>query len=147
VAFVRRDEFLRFVTHHPEAYPEITKQLSDSYEGACERLRNAGISSANERVGQLLLEWSIGSKETTLGQQITLSLTQAEIGELLGVTRETVSRALTQFRNNRLVVMKGSTLTIPNRAALESFIGSPEATVVRAPSSVRRLSSTIVSHA
>jgi CRP/FNR family cyclic AMP-dependent transcriptional regulator len=125
VAFIRRDDFLRFVAHHPEAYPGIVRQLSASYYGACEQLRNMALSgSAHERLGRLLLEWSVGSKKTKLGSQITLPLTQCEIGELLGLSRESVTRALSQFRNHRLVVMKGSTLTIPNRAALESFVAN-----------------------
>jgi len=66
----------------------------------------------------------VGSKETKLGSQLTLPLTQCEIGELLGVSRESVTRALSQLRNHHLVVMKGSTLTIPNRAALESFVAN-----------------------
>ncbi len=61
------------------------------------------------------------STTRTRGKQIALPLTQAEMGELLGVTRETVTRALAQFRDHNLAVLKGSTLTIPNRAALESF--------------------------
>jgi CRP/FNR family transcriptional regulator len=125
IAFVRRHDFLRFVAHHPEAYPGIVRQLSASYDGACEKLRNVALSaSALERLGRLLLEWSVGSRETKLGSQITLPLTQGEIGELLGISRETVTRALSQFRSHHLVVMKGSTLTIPNRAALETFVAN-----------------------
>lgn len=125
VAFVRRDNFLRFVAHHPEAYPGIVRQLSASYDGACEQLRNVGLSaSVHERLGRLLLEWTVGLKETKLGSQLTLPLTQNEIGELLGISRESVTRAMSQFRNHHLVVMKGSTLTIPNRAALESFVAN-----------------------
>ena len=125
VAYVRRADFLRFVAHHPEAYPGIVKQLSASYEAACEQLRNVALSaSAHERLGRLLLEWPVRSAETKLGTQITLTLTQAEIGECLGISRETVTRALSELRNHRLVVVEGSVLTIPNRAALESFVAN-----------------------
>jgi len=120
VAYVRRGDFLRFIADHPEAYPGIVKQLSSSYARACEQLRNvASSASAQERVGRLLLEWS---KETKWGNQITLPLTQEEIGELIGVSRETVTRALSQLRDHRLIVRKGVTLTIPDRAALASFV-------------------------
>jgi len=123
VAFVHREDFLRFVAHHPQAYPGIVRQLRVNYEGACDQLRNLGLSaSVFERVGRLLLEWSAGSKETKRGIQITLNMTQAEIGEFLGISRETVTRALRQFRDHPLVVLKGSTLPIPSRSALESFV-------------------------
>jgi len=123
VAFVRRDDFLRFVAHHPEAYPGIVRQLSASYGGACEQLRNVGLSaSMHERLGRLLLDWSGASKETKPGNKITLPLTHGEIGELIGTSRETVTRTFSQLRKHHLVLLKGSTLTIPNRAALESFV-------------------------
>jgi CRP/FNR family cyclic AMP-dependent transcriptional regulator len=122
VAFVRGDDFLRFVEHHAEAYPGIVRQLIASYDGACEQLRKVGLSaSVQERLGRLLLDWSEGSKETKLGNKITVPLTHGEIGELIGTSRESVTRTFTQLRNHHLVVLKGSTLTIPNRAALESF--------------------------
>ena len=125
VAFVSAEDFRRFVASHPQAYPGIVKQLGASYEGACEQLRSVVLSaSANERLGRLLLEWSAGSNGTKLGSKITLPLTQSEIGEMLGVSRETVTRSLSQFKNRHLVVVKGSTLTIPNRAALESFVAN-----------------------
>jgi CRP-like cAMP-binding protein len=123
VAFVEREDFLQFVADHPQAYPGIVKQLRANYDGACKQLRNLGLSSSvSERVGRLLLEWSAGSKETKLGIQISLDMTQAEMGELLGISRETVTRTFRQFRDQRLVLLKGSTVTIPNRAALESFV-------------------------
>lgn len=48
-----------------------------------------------------------------------IALTHKEIGELIGTSRETVTRTFSEFRNQHLVTMKGSTVTIPNRAALE----------------------------
>jgi len=123
VAFVRRDDFLRFVGHHPEAYPGIVKQLSMIYDKACEQLRKIGLSaSAHQRVGRLLLDWSEGAKVTRNGHKITLPLTHEEIGEFVGISRETVTRAFTRLRNDRLVVLKGSSLTISNRAALVSLV-------------------------
>jgi CRP/FNR family cyclic AMP-dependent transcriptional regulator len=125
VAFVRRDDFLRFVANHPEAYPGIVRQLSASYAGACEQLRNLGLSaSAPQRLGRLLLDWTVGSEETKLGKKFTLPLTHVEIGELIGSSRETVTRTFGQFRNHQLIALKGSTLTIPDRAALENFVGN-----------------------
>lgn len=88
IAFVRRDDFLRFIAHHSEAYPGIVKQLSTSYDGACEQLRKLGLSAnAHERLGRLLLDWSGGAKETKPGNKITLPLTHEGIGELIGVSR------------------------------------------------------------
>jgi len=123
VAFIRREDFLRFVAEHPEASPAIVKQLTSSYHGACEQLRTVGLAaSASERLARMLLEWSAGAEETKAGVRVNLHLTHEEIAECIGSSRETVTRTLSAFRNRHLVTIKGSTLMIASRAALESFV-------------------------
>jgi CRP/FNR family transcriptional regulator, cyclic AMP receptor protein len=124
VAFVRRDDFLRLVAKHPEMHQGVVKQLTTLYSGACEQLRTVGLSaSAPEKVARLLLDWAAEGKQTKTGTQIKVPLTHEEIAEFVGTTRETVTRTLSEFKNKHLVVLQGSTLTISDRAALESIGG------------------------
>jgi CRP/FNR family cyclic AMP-dependent transcriptional regulator len=125
VAFVRRDDFLRFVSKYPEAYQGVVRQLSTLYSGACEQLRTVVLSaSAPERLARLLLEWSADPKGPNQGAQIKLPLTHEEIAEFIGTTRETVTRTLSEFKNRRLLSVQGSTLSISNRPGLEAIGGS-----------------------
>ncbi len=125
VAFVRREDFLRFVAKHPEAYQGVVKQLSTLYSGACEQLRTVGLSaSAPEKLARLLLDWSADSKDSKHGMPIKLPLTHEEIAEFIGSTRETVTRTLSEFKNRQLVTLQGSTLLISNRPALETIGGA-----------------------
>ena len=122
VAFLRRDDFQRFVAKHPEASQGVVRQMSVQYQAACEQLRTVGLSaSAQEKLARLLLTWSEGIKQTKEGTRIKLPLTHEEIAEFIGTTRETVTRTLSDFKVRHLVAIQGSTLTIPSRAALESF--------------------------
>lgn len=124
VAFVRREDFMRFISKHPEAYEGVVKQLSSLYSGACEQLRTVVLSaSASEKLARLLLEWSSETKECTPTTQVKLPLTHEEIAEFIGTTRETVTRTLSEFKNRKLVAWQGSTLTISNRPALEVIGG------------------------
>ena len=125
VAFIRRDDFLRFVTKHPEVYQGVVKQLSALYNGACEQLRTVGLStSAPEKLARLLLDWSPEAKETKQGTPVKLPLTHEEIAEFIGTTRETVTRTLSEFKTRQFVVLQGSTLLISNRSALETIGGA-----------------------
>ena len=122
VAFVRREDFLRFLAGHPEASQNVVKQMSSQYRGACEQLRTVGLStSAHEKLARLLLTWSEGMQQTKEGTRLKLPLTHEEIAEFIGTTRETVTRTLSDFRVRHLVAIQGSTLMIPSRAALETF--------------------------
>ena len=119
VAFIRRDEFLRFVQHQPQVTNGILKQLSSNYHSACEQLKTVGLSSsAPEKLARLLLGWSEGGEQTKLGTRVTMPLTHQEIAEFIGSSRETVTRTLSEFRNRHMVTVKGSTLMIADRPAL-----------------------------
>lgn len=122
VAFVRRDDFLRFIATHPEVSQGVVKQISSQYQGACEQLRTVGLSaSAQEKLARLLLTWSAGTQQTKEGTQIKVPLTHEEIAEFIGTTRETVTRTLSEFKVRHWVAIQGSTIMITNRAALENF--------------------------
>ena len=54
--------------------------------------------------------------------QMKMSLTHEEIGQMIGTSRETVSRLFAGFKKQHLIQQSGSTLVIPNRLALESLI-------------------------
>jgi CRP/FNR family transcriptional regulator, cyclic AMP receptor protein len=122
VAYIRREDFLRFIAKHPEAYQGVVRQMTSLYQGACSQLRTVGLSaSAPEKLARVLLDWSAGGTETAQGTQVKLPLTHEEIAALIGTTRETVTRTLSEFKSNHLVAMQGSNLMISNRPALETL--------------------------
>jgi CRP/FNR family transcriptional regulator len=124
VVFIRRDDFQHFIARHPEAYRNIVKQMAATYDGACEQLRTVGLSaSASERLAKVLLGWCQGAEQTKSGTRIIMPLTHQEIGEFIGSSRETVTRTFSEFKSRHLVALKGSAVTIPNRAALEQLAG------------------------
>jgi CRP/FNR family transcriptional regulator len=54
--------------------------------------------------------------------QVKLTLTHEEIAEIIGTTRETVSRLFSEFKRKQLVQLKGATLMIRSRIALEKIV-------------------------
>jgi len=122
VAFIRREDFQRFLAKHPEPSQGVARQMTMQYQAACEQLRTVGLSaSAQEKLARLLLSWSAGLQQTKEGIRIKMPLTHEEIAEFIGTSRETVTRTLSDFKERHLVTIQGSTMMIPNRAALENF--------------------------
>lgn len=124
VAFVRREDFLRFLSKHPETCHNVTRQLSSQYQSACEQLRTVGLaSSVPEKLAKLLLSWSGQETPATKDQaHIKMDLTHEEIAECIGTTRESVTRTLGDFKDRGLVTIHGSTLTISSRSGLECLV-------------------------
>jgi CRP/FNR family transcriptional regulator, cyclic AMP receptor protein len=124
VAFIRREDFVHFVSRFPEVYQAVTRQLNSQYARACEQLRTVGLStSAHEKVARLFLNWFSEEKQTSEAAQIKMALTHEQIAECIGSTRETITRTLSEFKNKHLVTLKGTTVTIPSRSALQAVCG------------------------
>jgi len=125
LAFIRREDFQRFILKHAEVYQGVVSQFSSLYGGACEQLRTVGLStSAPEKLARFLLDWSTDAKDGSAVAQIKLPLTHEEIAEFIGTTRETVTRTFSEFKNRNLVSLQGSTLSISDRPALASIGGA-----------------------
>lgn len=124
VAFIRREDFMRFINKYPEVYQAVIRQLNLQYNHACAQLRTVGLSSsAHEKLARLLLDWSSDGRVTAEGTQIKVPLTHEQIAECVGSTRETITRTLSEFKTKHLVMPRGATMIIPNRAALEAVSG------------------------
>ena len=124
INFVRRDDFLRFLHEHNDACLKVAEQLSDNYNSACHEIRALGLShSAERRLAMLLLEWCVGSGEATKAEPcVKLTLTHEEIGQMIGTSRETVTRLFVDFKKRQILQSKGSTVLIRNKAALKAMV-------------------------
>ncbi len=128
--FITRDALMHFMREYGEVAVRVAEQLSRNYYTAYEGIRTLGLTnSPAERFAKLLLGWSNSSdngseKGSNDPLQLKLTLTHEEIAEIIGTTRETVSRLFSQFKKKQLLQLKGATLIIRNRAALEKMVNS-----------------------
>jgi len=81
-------------------------------------------TSPSERFAKLLLQWSIKTTQDNGSSQIKLTLTQGEIAEVIGTTRETVARLFADFKKKQLLRVQGATVVIYSRFALEQMVQS-----------------------
>jgi len=121
--FIARDALLQFLRENGEVALRVAEQLSRNYYVAYEEIRTLGLtSSPAEKFAKLLLSWEAGKAN---GQTpIRLTLTHEEIAEMIGTTRETVSRLFSDFKKKQLLQIKGSSLLIRNKPALEKMVHS-----------------------
>ena len=119
--FISREALLQFLRDHGEVAVRVAEQLSRNYYVAYEEIRTLGLtSSPAEKFAKLLLSWD--SAKTDGQNQIRLTLTHEEIAEMIGTTRETVSRLFADFKKKELVQIKGTTLVIRDKGALQKLV-------------------------
>jgi CRP/FNR family transcriptional regulator len=122
--FVRRDDFLKFLTQHGDACMHAAIQVSRECQQAYQQLRSFTMSSASQRVARLMLDWSHDDSGMVSVHPIKVALTHDEIGQIIGMSRETVTRTLATLRQQHLAHLQGSTLFIQNISAIRKLAGA-----------------------
>jgi len=123
ITFVRQSDLLKLMRQHGEIGLWITQHVSQDYTSTCREIRDLMLSdSASEKLARLIVGWLDHSSEAKQSCQVKMALTHEEIGQMIGTSRETVSRLFAGFKKQRLIQQHGATLLIPSRVALESLI-------------------------
>ena len=124
VNFVRKSDFVAFINDNTQPALNAIKQLSHAYHAAFSQVRSLGLSATvADKLAELLLDWCRQSGDSGSDLHLKMPYTQGEIAEMIGSTRETVSRILKYFRSRDLIRLHGSNLHIPSRKKLEDAIG------------------------
>ncbi len=121
--FIRREDFLAFLREHGETALRVAEMLSNIYYATCQEVRYLGLSrTAEEKLARFLLDLKPEQGSEAGQKRLVLTLTHEEIANMIGSSRETVSRVLAGFKRKRLIEVRGSTLIVKNLAALQEFI-------------------------
>jgi CRP/FNR family cyclic AMP-dependent transcriptional regulator len=122
LAFIAREDLLGFLKQYGEACLHAAQHLSRDCQSAYDLIRSIGLShSVSERLARLVLQLAGTATEDGQEQRVKVALTHEEISQLIGASRETVTRTLSEFKKNKLMEFKGATLFIRNRRTLEAM--------------------------
>ena len=123
---IRYDALLAACTAQPALLTVLHEAMSREIARDRDSLMSVCTLPADARVAEFLRYWAESlAKRGLRTDQITLRMTRAEIGNYLGMTLETVSRALSKLARQQLIVFaeKGRRdLLIPDVDALAKFV-------------------------
>lgn len=120
LSIIPGDTFMRFVMSSSEASGRLVVALSEQYRYAQQEAKFLAFGeTATVRLARLLLEWSAERGELAEdGVHIPSHVTQTELAQSIGTTRETVTRVLGQLTHDGVIdrkpdeiVVHGSDLT------------------------------------
>ena len=122
--FVKREDFIRFSEEHRAVSFNIARQLVEECESDADQIRALGLANtAAERLAQLLLGWcEDGGRPSASGMRIPVPMTHEEISQMIGTSRETVTRLLKSFREKKLITVRRSSMTIHSKSDLEDLL-------------------------
>lgn len=126
--FISQADFIRFLEEYPEVGMKVARQLTHNCKCAYDEIRSIGLSnSVPERIAKLLLAWAqhpldLPNKKKSQEIAIRVTLTQEEIAQFAGTSRETVSRVLGDFKRKGWLRINGATWVVLNKPALENLV-------------------------
>jgi len=105
---IRRDEFLAFLKKHGQASLHAAKSLSEEYKAAFFDARRLALSGSTAgRLAGVLLDWARAESCGKPDLRLTMALTHEELANLVGCSRETMTRMLGRFKREKLIKMHG----------------------------------------
>jgi len=120
MSFFSRDDLLRRLRATETAAYAAAESLSATCYSVMAQFKAIQLSqSAEQKMARFLLRLpssSVGSNGRT---EVTLAASQEEIGQMIGVCRETVTRVIARFKKRRIIESGTSAVIIHDRAALE----------------------------
>lgn len=122
VKVIRRQEFLDLLEQHGVASMRAAQSLSSAYMTVFYDAKRLALSnSAAGRLARVLLDWGRAVAAGRAELKFTMTLTHEELANMAGISRETVTRLLSQFRRDQWVNVRGSSMTILQPDQLEKL--------------------------
>ena len=123
IDFISRKDLLGLLDRQKSFGLDLAIAISKEFTEFVEHARVLLLSvSAAEKLARLLLRFADEFGErTTTGIRLQTLLTHEEIAQMIGVSRETVTRSLNMLKRKRIIRANNADLLIRNRAALAAL--------------------------
>jgi CRP/FNR family cyclic AMP-dependent transcriptional regulator len=119
LAVLRREDFESILTATPQIALALLRELSRRLRRADEKVGSLVLLDVQGRVARLLLD--MAGEEG--GERITRRLTHHTIAQMIGSSRETVSRTMRDLTDKGLIAVQRRDIVIRDRAAMEQAAG------------------------
>lgn len=122
VDFISRENLFLLLDRNKLSGLSLAVAISNEFTEFIEHARLLLLSdSATERLAKLLLRLGEEFGErTTTGIRLQTSLTHEEIAQMIGSSRETVTRVLGEFKRKRIISFSDSAIVLHNLTDLDS---------------------------
>ncbi len=117
IAVLDRRDVLSFFERHPNAWPKLVEVLCDRLRRTDQHLAEMALLEIPLRLAKTLLR--LLAEGDTQGPKIALS--QRELGNIVGASRESVNQCLNEWQRRGIVSIEDNFITIANRKLLEQM--------------------------
>lgn len=117
VVIIPKEDFQALLFHNREVAAKFIKMLSSDIQEREERLIKLAYNSVRKRVAESLLMLEEHYKKEQ-DSNFTMAISRDDLANIVGTASETVIRTLSDFKEEKLIEIKGSKITITDREKL-----------------------------
>ncbi|WP_420176832.1 Crp/Fnr family transcriptional regulator [Luteococcus sp. OSA5] len=120
---IPREPMLQLIHEHHDISSAMMHQMAHRVRVSNEIISGLVLSDVPGRMAYLLL--TLGERfgvPTERGTEVHHDLTQAELAQMVGASRETVNKVLTDFAGRKWITMSGKSVVIRDEARLRARI-------------------------
>ena len=123
VDFISRQDLVSLLEHQHAFGLDLVEMFSRQFSDFVDHTRMLALSeSALEKLARLILRWGRDFGErSSEGIRVHIVLTQEEIAQIIGASRETVTRLFSALKRDQIIRVKRDALWIRDREALASL--------------------------
>ncbi|OZG50625.1 Crp/Fnr family transcriptional regulator [Bombiscardovia coagulans] len=119
VAALEHDDLFAWLNEHPRVAIDMLQVLAGRLRANNERISDLVFMDVPARLAKTLIDLATRFGEPVeKGLMVPHDLTQEELAQLVGASRETVNKALMDFSNRKWISRKGRTIIIYHPGAL-----------------------------
>jgi CRP/FNR family transcriptional regulator, polysaccharide utilization system transcription regulator len=111
VCLIPKDDFFALMYNNMSVMKTFVKMLSDNVQEKEKQLVNLAYSSVRKRVADALVLLHKRYAESN-GKNFTIAISRDDLASIVGTATESLIRTLSDFKEERLVEMKGTNITI-----------------------------------
>jgi CRP/FNR family transcriptional regulator, cyclic AMP receptor protein len=122
VVVLERRDVLAFLSQYPAAWPKLIDVLCERLRTTDQQVAEFALSAVPVRLAKALLRLATSDDQPLNGRTgRRVHLTQRELGNIIGATRESVNKYLRAWQRKGYVRIADRLIVITNRAAMEDL--------------------------
>jgi CRP/FNR family cyclic AMP-dependent transcriptional regulator len=118
LAILDRRDVLAFFERHPHAWPQLVEMLCERLRVTDQHIAEVALLELPARLAKAMLRMAETDRSANQTAAPRIALSQRELGNIVGASRESVNKCLSDWQRRGIVKMEDNFIRLTNRAAL-----------------------------
>jgi CRP-like cAMP-binding protein len=125
LAVLERRDVFAFLDRHPKIWRKLAEVLCSRLRSSDQHLAELALLQVPMRLARALLRFAAHEVERTTGRPvIQVHLSQRELGNICGASRESINKCLGTWQRRGIIRLDDGSIVVANRTALEELAQS-----------------------